>query len=241
VETLTCQVLPFSRRSGPENMAADEAMLHSAGAGVASLRFYGWTEATVSLGYFQPAAVRNIDPRVAALPFVRRPTGGGTLVHDQELTYALALPAGRAWQGDRPWLPRMHALIAAALQQLGVPCELSDAASATSQVLCFQQVTPGDVICRGAKIVGSAQRKHRQCLVQHGAILLAASPHAPMLPGIFEQAGRLLDVSKIAAAVLTQLCLCTGWQPEEGGILADKLFTELVKDKYAQSSWNLKR
>ena len=50
-------------------MAADEVMLESAVTGVASLRFYGWTEATVSLGYFQTERLRREDARLAELQF----------------------------------------------------------------------------------------------------------------------------------------------------------------------------
>ena len=48
-------------------------------------------------------------------------------------------------------------------------------------LLCFQHLTPGDLLLQGAKVVGSAQRRHRGALLQHGGILLAASPHAPEL------------------------------------------------------------
>src|SRR5947207_4428455 len=100
-------------------MAADEALLQSALAGKPSLRLYGWSEPTVSLGYFQPEAVRREDPRLAQLPYVRRPSGGGTLVHHHEVTYALALPPGPNWQSGAGkhlqfWLWRMHEIIAAA-------------------------------------------------------------------------------------------------------------------------------
>src|SRR5262245_58709107 len=93
------RLLPFAIADGPTNMAADEAMLlRAAEEGMASLRFYGWSPATLSIGYFQPAAIRLSDPRWATLPWVRRPSGGATLVHDRELTYALALPSGLPWQ-----------------------------------------------------------------------------------------------------------------------------------------------
>src|SRR4051812_16012691 len=93
-----CRLLPFVTADGPWQMAADEVMLEAAVAGTASFRTYGWTAVTLSLGYFQPAAVRLADPLLASLPFVRRASGGATLVHDREVTYALALPAGPPWQ-----------------------------------------------------------------------------------------------------------------------------------------------
>src|SRR5205814_9219218 len=93
-----CRLLPYAVADGPHNMAADEVLLESAAAGIASLRFYGWSEATLSLGYFQPERLRHEDERLTGLPYVRRPSGGATLVHHHEVTYALALPAGPPWQ-----------------------------------------------------------------------------------------------------------------------------------------------
>src|SRR5438309_2278318 len=56
--TPTIRLLPFAAADGPTNMASDEALLETASErGVAALRFYTWTEPTVSLGYFQSAAV----------------------------------------------------------------------------------------------------------------------------------------------------------------------------------------
>src|SRR5262245_51580642 len=103
-----CRLLPYAIADGPHNMAADEVLLEAAIAGVASLRFYGWSEATVSLGYFQPECRRLDDERLARLPFVRRPSGGDALVHHHEVTYALALPPGRPWHAGEPWPRRMH-------------------------------------------------------------------------------------------------------------------------------------
>ncbi len=99
------RLLPFATADGPHNMAADESLLEAAIAGAASLRFYGWSVPTLSLGYFQPQSVRLADSRLTGLPWVRRPTGGAALVHHHELTYAVALPAGRPWQApvNRGW------------------------------------------------------------------------------------------------------------------------------------------
>src|SRR5262249_54297242 len=103
------RVLPLETADGPTNMAADEVLLEAAVAGSASLRFYTWSEPTLSLGYFQHEALRHTDASLAGLPWVRRPSGGATLVHHHELTYALALPAGFDWQPkSQSWLCRFH-------------------------------------------------------------------------------------------------------------------------------------
>ena len=42
------RLLPFEVSPGPRNMAADEALLDAAASGATSLRFYGWSSATLS-------------------------------------------------------------------------------------------------------------------------------------------------------------------------------------------------
>ncbi len=127
MSTPVCRLLPFAVADGPHNMAADEVLLQSAAGGTASLRFYGWSPPTVSLGYFQAEQVRRTDARFAPLPYVRRPTGGATLVHDREVTYALGLPPEPPWQTGGSWLCRMHAVIASALCELSVPARMHQA------------------------------------------------------------------------------------------------------------------
>src|SRR5687767_6703039 len=78
---------------GSWNMAVDEALLESAAdSGEITLRFYEWSRATLSLGYFQSHAERSGHTASLACPMVRRSTGGGAIVHDQELTYSLVVP-----------------------------------------------------------------------------------------------------------------------------------------------------
>jgi len=226
-------------------MAADEALLESAQAGIASLRFYGWSTATVSLGYFQPDKARRDDERLANLPYVRRPTGGGALVHHHELTYALALPASSPWQsrGQESWLCRMHTIIAEALGELDVTPETVPQEQPARSLLCFHHLTRGDLVFGSAKVVGSAQRRQRGALLQHGSVLLAASLHAPTLPGIRELTGRAVSIPDFASALEKAFVAKTGWTltagdwtpPEQGRV------EELVRIKYGRPAWNQKR
>jgi lipoate-protein ligase A len=245
VSPATCRLLPRAAADAPHNMAADEVLLESAAAGTASLRFYGWTEATVSLGYFQPERVRTEDPRLAGLPLVRRPSGGGTLIHHFEVTYALGLPPGPPWQTGGSWLGRMHAIIAAALARLGVTARPhAPAGDAPFRgFLCFQHLTAGDLLIGPGKVVGSAQRRQRGALMQHGSILLAASPYAPRLPGIRELTGFDLPVAETCAAVVREFEQQTGWAliPGDWTAVERRRVAELAAARYGQDAWNRKR
>lgn len=248
------RLLPIIDADGPHNMAIDETLLEAALSGTPSLRFYTWSSPTVSLGYFQSHNARTFDPAVAALPFVRRPSGGLMLVHDRELTYALALPPGPPWQRDEPWLRRMHRVIASALREFGIfpklhtPCPQDRSESP----LCFHHPTEGDLLLeasessqlpRSAKIVGSAQRKIRGALLQHGSILLAGSRWTPSLPGVLELTNRIVDGDELAEVTVQYLQRETGWSwLEEGWEGKEQERTEsLVREKFSRTSWNERR
>jgi lipoate-protein ligase A len=248
VEALICRLLPWQVADGPTNMAADEALVRSAAeSGIASLRFYGWSPATLSLGYFQPADVRLSDPRLAPLPFVRRPSGGATLVHHHEVTYALAVPPGAAWHIGGPWMPRMHAVIGHALAALGFAgrtrAVTAEGGVRHGDVLCFQQLTPGDLVCTERKVVGSAQRKYHRALLQHGSILLAASEHTPSLPGLRELTGIERISDQVSAAVAEAFVRETGWvlRPESWTAGDCDEIATLVREKYGTLAWNERR
>jgi lipoate-protein ligase A len=226
-------------------MAADETLLESALAGVASLRFYDWSEPTLSIGYFQPAAARDGDRRLARLPLVRRPTGGHALVHHYELTYALALPADAGWQAGEPWATRMHGIIAAALDGLGVatkPDRTCPPAPFTG-TLCFKHHTPGDLVIGSSKVVGSAQRRRRGALLQHGAVLLMVSPFAPNLAGLKELTNLALSAPVVREAVAAEFVRRTSRELQPGDWTEAEMrrIKELTAGRYSQDSWNRKR
>jgi lipoyl(octanoyl) transferase len=242
-----CRLLPFASMDGVRNMAADEALLESASTGLASLRFYGWSEPTLSLGYFQPSELRKQNPILERLPWVRRQTGGAALVHDLEVTYALALPPGAPWQTGSSWLCRMHTIISRGLLELGVSAQAYAPPSAREALftgfLCFRHFTSGDLMIDGAKVVGSAQRRQRGALLQHGGILLAKSAFTPALPGIQELSGRAAAPAEICSIVKQAFADETGWQLSEVGWNDAELrrTQELATAKYGTDAWNGKR
>ena len=147
--SMNINLYPLESLAGPTNMATDEILLEQAVEDVASLRFYTWSGPTLSLGYFQPASCRFDNPRLQNLPWVRRSSGGGALVHHHEVTYALALPPGKAWQTAEPnWTCRFHHIITAALQTVGIVTRSVQCGEEQKldPTLCFLHQTPGDLL-----------------------------------------------------------------------------------------------
>src|SRR5262249_52632494 len=141
-------------------------------------------------------------------------TGGEALVHHFEITYALALPPGPPWQRQgESWICRMHGILRAALSSFGIPLQGCGEGEERrlGGFLCYLHHTAGDVLLGGHKAVGSAQRKRRGALLQHGGILLAASPFTPSLPGISDLCGIGLTSTAVRAAVVGQFVRQTGW------------------------------
>jgi lipoyl(octanoyl) transferase len=214
--------------------------------GVASFRLYGWSQPTLSLGYFQPHEECRADLLLRQLAWVRRPTGGEALVHHHEVTYSLALPAEMPWQRHgQSWLRRMHDIVTEALRALGAavhPCG-EEEEKRLGEVLCFLHHTPGDLLGGESKVVGSAQRKQRGALLQHGSILLAVSPFTPCLPGLCDLTGLAISTEALCVAVIEQLTCGTNWalEPGEWSDAERQRIDELRNRKYTRDEWNRKR
>src|SRR5262249_19169044 len=120
---MQCRVFPYALADGPANMALDEALLEAVSGDptTALLRTYGWSEPTLSLGYFQTIAAVESESRWRGLPIVRRPTGGGAILHHHEITYALALPASHPLSRPAAALYRaVHSACSAVLALHGI-------------------------------------------------------------------------------------------------------------------------
>lgn len=237
---------------GAWNMAVDEALLEAADAdGVSTLRFYRWSEPTLSLGYFQRFEDRGAHCASRECPVVRRASGGGAILHDAELTYSLALPtADRLAAAARGLHDQIQAALAEALAALDVQVRICAALPGPqdSPFLCFQRRGPGDLLLGNWKIAGSAQRRHRGAILQHGSILLATSNFAPELPGLMELTGKQLDLGELAnifrGSLGIRLKLCFNEPANSPSILADELSKrahQISREKFAGDAWTSRR
>jgi len=193
-------------------MAVDEMLLNTATADTATLRFYEWSEPTLSLGYFQPLAAREQHAASRDCPVVRRASGGGAIVHDRELTYSFVSPLGNRFSTAAKRLyAAFHGTLIETLAEFGIRADLCQSRTTSPETgtaepfLCFERQTHGDVLSGGLKICGSAQRRQRGAMLQHGSVLLARSPSAPELPGIRDLAGMTISAGTLQAAWTVRL------------------------------------
>ena len=196
----TCRlVIEPEPQSGVRNMAVDEALLEAAlEDGTCTVRWYRWETATVSLGYFQDARAAATIPELESLPVVRRLTGGGAILHHHEWTYSCAVPADHPLsQTPLQIYELVHLRIIDALTDRNVKsAALRGAASSGGDAafLCFGRGDPRDIVLDRHKIVGSAQRRRRGAVLQHGSLLLRRSEYARQFPGVLDlDSNALLD------------------------------------------------
>lgn len=163
---------------GARNMAVDEALMGSVRESGVAVRLYRWSPPCLSLGRNQRARGR-FDREAAeelGVDVVRRPTGGRSVYHHRELTYAVAAPADR-WGSLRESYRLLNRALLTGLAALGVEAEAAPVAGRApgpSSRACFRDPLPGEIVVGGRKLVGSAQWRRDGALLQHGSILLRA-------------------------------------------------------------------
>ncbi len=166
---------------GPWNMAVDEALLVSVvqGASPPILRLYGWAPPCLSLGVAQSYAdVDESRLRARQWDVVRRPTGGRAILHTDELTYAVLAPTQEPRvQGDVLTAYRNLAQgLIASLRLLGLSVTIEQHRQAWTEnrehPVCFHVPALYEITIHGKKILGSAQSRKIQGVLQHGTLPL---------------------------------------------------------------------
>jgi lipoyl(octanoyl) transferase len=214
--------------TGAHNMSVDEELLNRAQAGDSTpvLRFYTWSPPAVSLGRFQKleTAVNQDACKRRGFDIVRRITGGRAVLHNAELTYSVVSRI------DNPLFPPdvlgtykvIAAGLLAGLADLGIDAEMvsrggSNAAlvnKTDSSPSCFSSPSWYEIVVRGRKIIGSAQRRLSHAFLQHGSILIDYDPvlEAEVICGggsdgrvtsVRRELGREVSGDEVKQAILT--------------------------------------
>lgn len=181
--TETWRLIIDEATDGATNMAIDEALLQSVGSGRSDpcLRLYRWTPPCLSLGMSQPASdVDHARLEANGWGVVRRLTGGRAILHTDEITYSVALPlshllvAGGIVESYR----RLSAGLLRALASLGMAAEAKpqypDSAGGNAPVrpVCFEVPSKYEIAADGKKMIGSAQVRKYEGVLQHGSLPL---------------------------------------------------------------------
>ena len=208
------------------NMAMDEALLDAMPRlGRPVLRFYGWTERAASFGYFQRYA--QVECLTPLRPLVRRPTGGGIVPHDSDWTYSLVVPGEHAWHKLRAKesYHRIHEWIQTAFARCGESVELAPRALKFLPGQCFAGYEESDLLWRGRKVAGAAQRRTRDGLLIQGSV---QPPRKSASRLVWQAAMR-------ETGPPGQVCQWVDWAPDAE---VERRAGELERQKYSKSEYN---
>ncbi len=219
-------VLESGAGRAAENMALDEALLEAAARlRRPLLRFYGWTESAATFGYFQRYSA--VAGWTSLRPLIRRPTGGGLVPHARDWTYSLIVPSAHEWYAltAADSYQRMHEWIQSAFAALGVDVALAPGADRASSGQCFVSPEKSDLVWKGRKIAGAAQRRRRDGLLIQGSVQppdLAASREA----------------WQTAMRNTPSFCRDLWWEAFPPDAELRGRTVQLVGEKYSQSTYN---
>jgi lipoate-protein ligase A len=153
------------------NMALDEALLEAMPRlQQPVLRFYGWAEPAATFGYFQKFS--EVAAVTMLRPLIRRPTGGGIVPHDADWTYSAIFPAGHEWHSLKAEesYRRIHDWLRLAFAELKIETELAPCCKKSLPGQCFAGHEKSDLLWRGKKIAGAAQRRNKLGLLIQGSV-----------------------------------------------------------------------
>ncbi len=199
VEKQIWRFIDSGAADGSFNMATDEVMATLAPLSQPVLRVYRWHPFTISIGYNQ-----NFDDldttkcEQKGIGLVRRPTGGRAILHAHEVTYCVIIPRGHSLFGENP--PELYNQISSAIVKglkymlPEVILERKEVSQSSprynQQVACFATSAKYEIHYESKKVVGSAQRRFRNGLLQHGSIILG-DEHLQILEYLSRRNGNL--------------------------------------------------
>ena len=255
--------------SGAWNMAVDESILEHIhrGESLPTLRLYAWNPPCLSLGHAQSFADVDVERLKAnGWEVVRRATGGRAILHTDELTYSVTGSA------DEPVLAggvlesynRLAQALLFAIRELGLPVEIKEHISETTTLnlnpVCFEVPSTYEITVGGKKLIGSAQARKKEGVLQHGSLPLTGDLTRICQALIFRDeaardnaAQRLLARATTVESTLgvetdwetTAQALVKGFETQLGihfqrgemSASESERAEELVREKYAHPSW----
>ena len=169
------QALIFSTNNLPgfDQMALDLNSLNQTISNpeiILTLRFYYWTGDWLSIGYHQKEIPRHWEKLLknGEINIVRRPSGGGAVLHSGGITYALTFKKNYykilSYEMVNNWLIK-------SFKELGLNLQYGNLQKSTITSNCFGTSLISDLVDQdGFKRIGSAQFRKKGAFLQHGEI-----------------------------------------------------------------------
>jgi lipoate-protein ligase A len=249
-------------------MAVDESILEHIGRGetLPTLRLYAWTPACLSLGHAQPFSDVDMNRlKRHGWEVVRRATGGRAILHTDELTYSVIAPSNepRVEGSVLESYNRLAQALLLAVKELELPVEMKEGktnGNSTPNPVCFEVPSTYEITVDGKKLIGSAQARKKEGVLQHGSLPLTGDLTRICQALVFENESAREDAARRllerATTVESALGVGVSWEkakqafvhafeaqlglsfePDELSKSESKRADELVKEKYDHPSW----
>ncbi|HSO13217.1 MAG TPA: lipoate--protein ligase family protein [Anaerolineales bacterium] len=253
---------------GAWNMAVDQAILEHIGGGesIPTLRLYAWEPACLSLGHAQPFADVDLTRlKARGWDVVRRATGGRAILHTDELTYSVIAPLNesRVEGSVLESYNRLAQALLLAVKSLEIPVEMKEGKANDGGIpnpVCFEVPSTYEITVNGKKLIGSAQARKKEGVLQHGSLPLTGDLTRICQALVFENelirenaSTRLLERATTVESALgrevswetaAQACIQAfeaqlGLRFERGELSESesRRADELIREKYDHPSW----
>ena len=215
------------------NMAVDEAILESCRQNdPPTLRFYEWEGIPVSIGYFQPAETVKTSLSMPDCLIVRRPTGGGAVVHNNDITFSIVFPETLL---NRSIIDSYKQINLSIIEKIGLQknLHLIDTDNPTQKKqkrpgLCFDEPTRYDIIRGNIKVGGSAQRRKKGIVLHQSSFFYDKCGYTRSdYVQVIEKAMESLFNQNLSIQKLTDT--------------EEKLANQLLINRYSKPTWNYHR
>lgn len=238
------------------NMAVDEALIKNFKKGdLPILRLYSW-EPSLSLGRFSRTeeSIDRDECERQSLFCVRRMTGGGVLVHGNELSYSLVLPRDALYQmGVKESYRYLCRFLVRLYARLGLKADFAADLNLDTKEsdICLAGVQAYDIVIEGKKIGGNAQRYTREALFQHGSIpiqvdrsrfdVLCHGDSGLENAAMLEELGYTLSHRELESLLIDVFCSNFHVCVQKESLSKDETEDayKLLADKYTQQRWNI--
>ncbi len=173
-------------RSAAFNMAADLHLMQKCEQNeLMVVRFYTWKRPSITLGYMQKAyEVLDLERlKKHGGEWIRRPTGGRAVLHEEDITYSCIFSKTLQFMGSS--IAQTYKIITSCLinglKGAGINCDAHDSYDELKEVKrevklpCFLAPNRDEVMVKGRKLVGSAQKRTQGAVLQHGSIPISAA------------------------------------------------------------------
>lgn len=223
-------------------MALDEALMDLPIAGRVVLRIYRWAGGR-PLGHLGPpwAATFGYSQRYEdavtevkkswplSFPLIRRPTGGGIVFHDGELTFSIIFPWERI--STPAWVYKdIHRAVHLGLKSRQLPSRLWSPPGCKSEApaSCFAAPSPMDLVHEdGTKFLGGALRRRAGVGLYQGSLRTEGfpKPHERLVEAV-QEGVKLQWKAVVQEAAMTDEI---------------KRRSDALRERYASQDWNKRR